>query len=233
MSATRLTLLAAAAILVAEAASAGAIRPGDLLVTDTDAKALIHVDPVTGDRTILSSPTVGGGAAIESMARLAVESTGQVVVTSTLDDAVFRIDPDPGDRAVVSSEAMGTGPGFESPLSVAITVSGILLVSDVLNTVSAIYRVDPVTGDRTVLSDANHGQGPVPTPWDISLEASGDVVVATLFNGVFRVDATTGDRSVVSNDSVGNGPPFSRITGIAVESEGTDPSRRSIRQGRR
>ncbi len=48
-------------ILLAPPAQGVALRPGDLVVIDTNAKALVRVDPVTGDRSTITSAEIGAG----------------------------------------------------------------------------------------------------------------------------------------------------------------------------
>jgi hypothetical protein len=48
-------------ILVAPPAQSVTLRSGDLVVIDTNAKALVRVEPVTGDRSTITSREIGGG----------------------------------------------------------------------------------------------------------------------------------------------------------------------------
>ena len=75
---------------------------GDLVVVDTGLDAVVRVDPVTGDRTIVSDAGTGTGPAFNSPRGIAVEASGDLVVVDSDLDAVFRVDPVTGDRSLVS-----------------------------------------------------------------------------------------------------------------------------------
>jgi streptogramin lyase len=199
---------------------------GNLLVLDIDLTAVIRVDPVTGDRTVVSDASTGSGPAFETLlGGIAVEADGNVVVTGA--QTVVRVDPVTGDRTVVSDASTGSGPAFGTPLgnvslerSIAVEADGNLLVVD--SDLAAVIRVDPVTGDRTVVSDASTGSGPAfgARLGGIAVEADGNVVV-TGARSVVRVDPVTGDRTVVSDASTGDGIGFIEAFGIAVEADGS------------
>ncbi len=75
---------------------------GDLVVTDNALDAVLRVDPVTGDRTIVSDAGTGAGPAFGFPRAIAVEASGDLVVTDPALDAVVRVDPVTGDRVIVS-----------------------------------------------------------------------------------------------------------------------------------
>ena len=53
---------------------AGAIKPGDIVVVDELASSLFVVDKSTGDRTVISSASVGAGPAMNFPLELALEA---------------------------------------------------------------------------------------------------------------------------------------------------------------
>jgi hypothetical protein len=84
---------------------------GSLFVADRGASFLestvIRVDPVSGNRTLVTGPSRGSGLPIAIPEGLAVEADGSLVVVDSYDRgdrfaAVIRIDPFTGDRTVVS-----------------------------------------------------------------------------------------------------------------------------------
>jgi streptogramin lyase len=204
---------------------------GNLLVLDVDLAAVFRVDPVTGDRTIVSDANTGSGPAFERLyGGIAVEADGNVVVTAGA-GAVIRVDPVTGDRTIVSDADTGSGPAFGAPLgnvaserSIAVEADGNLLVLDA--ELVAVFRVDPVTGDRTIVSDADTGSGAAfGAPLrGVAVEADGNVVVTVVAAGaagaVIRVDPVTGDRTIVSDASTGDGGALLGAYGIAVEADG-------------
>ena len=95
---------------------------GDLVVLDFGLDAVLRVDPVTGDRTIVSDDAgTGAGPAFSLPTDIAVEASGDLVVTDGDFDAVFRVDPVTGDRVILSgSKALPptntpTPPGMNTP----------------------------------------------------------------------------------------------------------------------
>ncbi len=91
---------------------------------------MFRVDPVTGDRTIVSDAATGTGTAFVFPTAVAVEADGSLVVVDGGLDAVFRVDTVTGDRTIVSDAATGTGTGFVAPLGVAVEADGSLVVVD-------------------------------------------------------------------------------------------------------
>jgi sugar lactone lactonase YvrE len=202
---------------------------GSLVVTDSGLNALnatVRVDPVSGDRTIVSDNTTGSGPSFgQGPFGIAVEANGSLVVTDQDLEAVVRVDPASGNRTIVSDASRGSGPEFGAPTGIAVEANGGLVVVD--NSLEAVVRVDPISGNRTIVSDASTGSGPsFEIPWDIAVEADGSLVVADrILKAVVRVDPVTGGRTIVSDNSTGSGPGFGgtwdRPDGIAVEADGS------------
>jgi len=119
------------------------------VVTDQVLGAVFRVDPVTGDRTILSDVNTGSGPGFGNPIGIAVEAAGSLVVVDFVLGAVFRVDPVTGNRTILSDASTGSGPGFGSPIHIAVEADGSLVVVDFV--LGAVFRVDPVTGDRTVI----------------------------------------------------------------------------------
>ncbi|MFQ5514510.1 MAG: hypothetical protein ACE5FG_08715, partial [Myxococcota bacterium] len=199
------------------------LAPGDLVVSDQTVLGLLQVDPVTGDRTVISSSTVGTGPSFSKPSGTAHEASGSIVVIDEGLFALIRVDPATGNRTTVSSSAVGTGPTFGKPRDIVVEASGSFVVSDDSVGVLGLIRVDPVTGDRTILSSATVGTGTnFSKPRYVARESGGSLLVMdTGLNAVLRVDPTTGDRTIVSSAAVGTGTAFNKPRGIAVESSGS------------
>lgn len=85
---------------------------GALLVADRSVGAIFSVNPVSGDRAIISGctqdtmcgPTVGGGPiwGLWGEGGLALEASGSLIVGADDPDALVRVDPATGDRTAVS-----------------------------------------------------------------------------------------------------------------------------------
>src|SRR5262249_58465445 len=122
--------------------------------------AVVRVDRQTGDRTIVSDASTGGGPQFQAPFDLAVEADGHAVVLDT--HVVLRVDPSSGERTIVSggSIARGSGPALSQPAGIAVEADGHLLVLESALGLRAILRGDPPSGDRIIVSDAMTGHGP-------------------------------------------------------------------------
>jgi len=201
---------------------------GDCVVPDADLDAILAIDPVSGDRRLVSADGRGSGSHLAFPRAVNFEMSGQIIVVDSQLQAVLRVDPNTGDRSVVSDAVTGTGPVLDTPYDVQIEPNGTLIVSDVSENLldPAIFAIDPTTGDRTIISSAAVGTGEtLVRPSDLRLDANGDVLVADGNGGsppdtVLRVDRTTGNRSYVSQTLVGTGPDFNDLSGITLGATG-------------
>ncbi len=85
---------------------------GDFVVIDSGLGAVVHVDQITGDRTILSDDSTGGGPGFLIPKYIAVTTDGDFVVSETEAriNAVVHVDQITGDRTILSDATTGTGP---------------------------------------------------------------------------------------------------------------------------
>jgi hypothetical protein len=222
---------------------------GQVLVNDRRKRALLRVDPQTGDRTVFSgcvnldcSNVEGLGLVWVDPFFFAMERSGDAVVTDSDARAVFRVARDSGDRTVLSgcsdapcSSVAGGGPEFVVPFGVAIDSDGTILVA--ARVLQALVRIDPNNGNRTVISGCFHelcsatiGTGlPFDAPRHLAIEANGSIVLAegAGFTRLIRVDPSDGDRTLLSGcedfectSVAGAGPLFSQTNGVAVDETG-------------
>jgi len=72
-----------ALLLPAQLANAVTLRPGDILVADFQGNdgAIYKVDPVSGDREIVSGGPVGSGPDFSATAGILVDQDGSLIVT--------------------------------------------------------------------------------------------------------------------------------------------------------
>ncbi len=80
----------------------GVEADGSLVVIDPGLEAVVRVDPVSGDRTILSDASVGSGPGFGAPFGIAVEADGSLVVVDIGLEVVLRVDPVSGDRTIIS-----------------------------------------------------------------------------------------------------------------------------------
>ena len=115
--------------LPAEQAAATELAPGDLLSAvalslSASNASVLRVDPVTGDRTVISGPTssgsvIGAGPAIIRNSNRDVGLTysdGFIWASTSAGTKYIRIDPDSGDRTIVSGCPSGLAFPCREPL---------------------------------------------------------------------------------------------------------------------
>ena len=198
------------------------LQPGDILVADFSQNAIFRVDPNSGDRTVVSSNTVGTGPMLASPTSLALEADGSILV-STRFDFVYRVDPATGNRTEVSGPSQGTGAELLQPTGIEVANDGTIFLSDGgegLSTTVAVRRIDPSSGNREVISDFTMGSGDFFFgPSHITLNDDQNVLLAA-DESAFLVDVMTGDRTRISGAGNGAGLGILRSTGIEVSTEG-------------
>jgi DNA-binding beta-propeller fold protein YncE len=180
-----------------QGANAVAVDPasGVAFVTDGVTAAVLAVDPVTGDRTAVSSPAVGVGTPM-SLPRGIALSGARLLVPDPVLDGLFSVDRATGERALVSVAGVGTGAPLLAPRDAAIFPGGTLIV----DLAQGLVAVD-AEGDRRAVSGPGAGSGAAfVSPLGVSNPRDGAVLVADGGAGaLFSVDLATGARAVVSS----------------------------------
>lgn len=197
---------------------------GQILVTDT--RALYRVDPLTGNRSILSGLGVGDGPSIDNNpSGIAVAGDGRIFVGHFYNFAIYQVDPLFGDRAIVSDNSgdHGAGPQLGYVFDIALNSQGQLFATGFDGadlTAGIIYRVDASTGDRTVISSAAVGSGPQLSALDsrgLAIDADDSLLVADGGKSqLFRVNPVTGERTILSDNTHGAGPEWTFLFDVLV-----------------
>ncbi len=214
---------------------AAILSPGDIVVSSlgelsVDGDGVIFkVDPVTGDRSIISGPGVGSGPGFEPYG-VAIYSMQKIYFTEYSEEAsvvtstVYSLDVTTGDRNVIASSTVGTGPTIQFPYDILVREDGKLIVSDHFG--DKLVLIDPLTLERTIISGPAVGSGPtLAAPLGMTLGANDDIFVATLAptnnpsSALIRVDTLTGVREVVSASDVGNGPEPDLWSNVVVDGD--------------
>jgi DNA-binding beta-propeller fold protein YncE len=229
-------------VFVGAVAPAEAFGARDILVVDADSGrnengALFSIDPVTGDRTLLSmfGDPAQGPTGVDPVS-VAVDGRSNILVIDRragLDGrgALFRVDPVTGARMLVSDFGDSRQGALGSrPTGIAVERAGTVLVVDPSagrDQRGALFRVDAATGARQLLSDFGDGaQGPIgDDPSALAIDTIGNILVVDPSVGaggaVFRVDARTGVRTVVTDLADGlQGAIGSSPAGLAIEASG-------------
>jgi hypothetical protein len=187
---------------------------GTILVADEEVRFLIAVDPVTGDR---SQRNVDGGTPIRAPKAVAIAPDGGIFVLDGFFSFIHFVDPISGATELLSTNFIGSVEG------IAVSLGGTLLVTR-RSSPQAVLRLESDRSISVVSQSAANGADPndFVNPWGITVEETGDILVADIRNTLFRVDPVTGERSIVSGcvrvrceELVGDGPLIG-IRGVAV-----------------
>lgn len=205
---------------------------GDIFITDggtsitSKPAALYRVDPLTGDRTVVSNRDTGVGPEFETFTfgGLSFDDQGDFLAVSR--HTVFRIDKGTGDRTIITSPTLGAGPEPVSIADTAIDSSGQvhfsarILVNSTVNHV-LMDMVEP-SGDRSVVSGAGVGSGPQLVEFKGIDFTSDDLLIMGHERSIYAIDPLTGHRALLSNGSnssgpvVGLGPDFWDVRYISI-----------------
>lgn len=202
--------------LIQAIGSAAAVEYGDILVADPDhfyhlegrpsrEPAIWHVDPLTGDRQLITGRGRGSGPGFVSE-NLVWDPRGRILITDAPGSSILAVDPLSGDRTVVSShnEALGH-PDFNATAIAAIGPDALAATDQDRR---ALFHIDLATGARSILSGSGVGTGPdFNRPYEIAAGPSGEVYVIDIGSGddqigtvLMAVDPTTGNRRILYGD---------------------------------
>lgn len=185
---------------------------GQLIVGDQPSATIFRVDPLSGDREVVSGPSRGDGPPFTGrIKQFALEADGKLLlvvgsVSQGGEGRIFRIDPDSGDRTVVSGPEMGEGPRLMDPEGIVLNSLNTIFVTDIGQ--AAVIQIDPINGNRTIISSPFMGAGELPDiPSGLAFNTLDQLLVADR-TVIYRVDIDTGDRTVISAPIIGQGEPF-------------------------
>jgi hypothetical protein len=183
----------------------GNVVTADLGLSGGDPQ-VVRVDRHTGVRTLIASPTVGSGPALDAPSSIAVERTGNILVVDldpvTLTSRLVRITPT-GARSVLSSNAVGAGPALTFTNRVRVLNGVIYLLDD-----NRVLSVDAITGSRTLISGGGRGTG---TAFARAQSVTTDTTSGSLMvldqdyagtGALIRVDLATGNRTVAFSNAL-------------------------------
>ncbi len=190
----------------------GELSSGDIIVADDNTDAIIRVDPVTGEQTIISQ-----GGFFKDPENLVMDSDGNILVAdgdaAGGAGAIIKVDPVTGDQTILSSNAISTLNLFDDgPEDLVIDFDGDIIVLD--DGDGAVIRVNPLNGEQELISDNDEFSG---RPEGIALEADGMIIVADgNARKIIRVHPVTGAQTVISS-----GGELVRPEGVAVAADGS------------
>ena len=197
-----------------------------LLVSDTQAKAILAVDIATGDRTVLSS-NAEAGRAFEVPGRMKLDPMQhRVLVVDGMSSAsgqssynvnraaLIAVDLPSGERTTLSDPFVGTGFLPETPFALAFDAAhGQAYLANVWG--GEIAALDLTRATRRLLTDSDVGSGEqLLLPAGLAIEAPRPatapsfLIADELLGSLLRVDALTGERVELSGQHRGSGPSF-------------------------
>jgi sugar lactone lactonase YvrE len=194
-----------------------------------DPYGILAVDHATGNRTVLSSASVGSGPPV-SAGPICVDPVAQVVYHARRHfNDLLAIDLATGNRSVLSSASVGAGPALVSPFGIEWDAAAgrlLVLAGSATPFDGSVLAVDPTTGNRSLVSGEGTGGGPeLPSaPFanrggGTSIDpATGSLLVASdLEDVVLSVDTATGQRTASLDHYAGSGPPLSRTIDLVLD----------------
>ncbi len=172
---------------------------------------IVEIDLATGNRTVISSDTVGAGPEFEYITSFSlVQEKGKAYVTDSSLGAVLEMDLATGNRTIISSSKVGMGRRMSSLMS--IRLNGSEDKAYVLNmSYSTLFEIDLLSGDRDVVFDASIGLGvALNNAHSIFLNrVESKVYIADAAEeAIFEVDLATGNRTIISDSTTGIGVDF-------------------------
>lgn len=189
---------------------------------------VFRVDLTTGDRTEVSSRSVGSGPVAGEGVSIAYDPDGDVILlTDRFGATVQAIDPATGARTVLADATTGSGVTPTEP-AVITFVDGEAFVADAVE--GGVYGLD-TTGDRTLYATSSIGDGPhFRGPLAAAVADDGTWAVVTdvrswddenrvyhYEGALYRVDLTTGARTLVTGRGVGSGPDLQTPYAVALD----------------
>ena len=183
--------------------------------------AVLQVDLVSGDRTVVSGPGVGSGPWPQFQTWMTRDaSSGRLLIACYLDDLVLSVDPLSGARAIVSDASQGLGVPWHSVWDVAALPGGRAWVAS--PTDGRLFGLDPVGGVHAEVAPPAPGE---PRElFDLELDLPHGRLLASddLRAAVLAMDLDGGALGVLLRNSLGGGAPFRRTmaVGTAVDRRG-------------
>jgi hypothetical protein len=183
--------------------------------------ALLGVDLASGNRSVVSSPTVGSGPWPAYESKMSRAPDGQrLLVACWMDEVVLGIDLASGHRAIVSDAASALGTPWTAVWDVAVGVDGRAWAGSSAD--GRIFAFDPASGAHAaVAAPPADDRGEV---FDVELDLAHDRLLAADDRraAILALPLSGGEARVWVRNSIGGGSPFRRslVAGVAVDRSG-------------
>jgi DNA-binding beta-propeller fold protein YncE len=187
------------------------------LVSDAGADALVSIDLVSGDRSVLASVSPAVQPALDDPGQLVVDAFGRVNVVDHALDGLVQVELSNGERSLLVGTTVGSGITLSQPVS-SISQPGGVLVLD--RDLQAVVAIADASRERTLFSGRGAGSGPeLVEPRRL---APGSIFTAALayladdgLDALLVIDQG-GNRTELSGPSAGAGPALLGPRDIAV-----------------
>jgi hypothetical protein len=198
-------------------------------VLDGGLQGIWSVDPLSGDRALLSGGGAGSGPDFQGPRRMAAESlpfpfgtcAPLLVVDHSLGGiaAILRVDLGTGERTILSDASHGLGPLLLDPVAIETDVGNAFVLDAQAR---SIVSIDTATGDRTNVFSLPAGLG---TPTDLKLEPFVVRFLVLLADppALVAVDVLNQSATVLSDATRGRGPAFGRPVALELLASSLTP----------
>lgn len=198
------------------------LADGNIVAADFAGERVFLVDPVSGERSLISGSERGAGPSFNGPVSVEELNATTLAVAEFSGLAIFSVDRATGDRGFLTgpgTDGRGDGPALGSRgIIVDPNNRNRILATDFA--LDAVVEVDIPTGNRRIFSsaitDTPRGAGPaLNNPFGIDIADDGTIYVSDMgLQAVAKIDAE-GNRTIVSsNDGTGAGPKFASPWGI-------------------
>jgi len=193
-------------------------------VVSGQGQTLVAIDPVSGDRAIVSHPATANGPAITSPTGTAIDGTNdRLLVSDRVADALIAIDLASGERSIMSGPSRGNGPDLDDPLELTVDpVRGVAFVPRSRPDI-ALLAVDLASGDRALAAAATMAlPGFSWSAQEMLTDPIDGRLVTLSFTGLMTsFDPDSGDHVVLSDGAAlppqGTGPVLQIARGLAFD----------------
>jgi hypothetical protein len=122
---------------------------------DNDGREIMRVQPVSGNRTIVSGNGAGTGPEFGDLRALAMDERRNLILAAQErengDYGVWSVVPYTGARTLVASKTTGTGPHLGNPRGIALDERrNLVVVTDIAP--AGVFLVDLVTRERVIIA---------------------------------------------------------------------------------
>ncbi len=187
--------------------------------------ALVEVDLATGNRSILSNSSNGGGPDFLFPDTVALDLGGnrnRALVVDVGSDTVYAVDLNSGDRTPVAEFE----PGNNNIFPIAITVDSdtdraLVTVRNVSSGDSSVVAIDLLADTDSVLSAVGSSGVALSVAGGITFDSISDQIIVSdsSLNALVRIDSS-GNRTIFSSASAGSGDDFASPVALVADDTG-------------